>query len=169
MKQILPLDKLALFKRFKQYKYVLLVIAVGLVLLLIPTSHPDEKSPQIDAQQSVQFDLEAFEHRLEQTLSLIEGAGKTSVVLTLKNDGMRVLAQENQRKEGESSNAVVTIGRGSGIQDVVEVQSFMPQYQGALVVCQGADSPAVQLKLIEAVSALTGLGADKISVCKGNE
>ena len=41
-----------------------------------------------------------------------------------------------------------------------------PQFRGALVVCQGGGDPAVRLAVIEAVSALTGLGSDKISVVK---
>lgn len=168
MKLRLPLDFTKILKQLQQYKYVLLVIVAGLILLMIPTGGGDKKTEQKQATQSEQFDLSAFENRLEDILSRIDGAGKTNVVLTLKNDGLRVLAQETQRKEGESNTTVVTIGRGSGMQDVVEIQSFTPQFQGAVVVCQGADSPAVQLKLIEAVSALTGLGSDKISVCKGN-
>lgn len=35
---------------------------------------------------------------------------------------------------------------------------------GAAVVCDGADSPQVRLAVVEAVSAYTGLGSDKITV-----
>ena len=48
-----------------------------------------------------------------------------------------------------------------------EVQQVLPEsYRGAIVVCQGADSPAVKLAIVEAVSRATGLGADSISVLK---
>ena len=47
------------------------------------------------------------------------------------------------------------------------VQQVLPEsYRGAIVVCQGADSPAVKLAIVEAVSRATGLGADSISVLK---
>ncbi len=36
--------------------------------------------------------------------------------------------------------------------------------QGAVVVCAGADNPAVRLNVTNAVSAYTGLGSDKIIV-----
>ena len=39
-------------------------------------------------------------------------------------------------------------------------------YLGAVVVCDGADSATVRLRVMQAVSALTGLGSDKISVIK---
>ena len=47
---------------------------------------------------------------------------------------------------------------------VVVRQEIYPQYRGALVVCDGGNSDRVRLAVVEAVSALTGLGADKISV-----
>ena len=41
-----------------------------------------------------------------------------------------------------------------------------PDYLGAVVVCQGADDPAVRLRVAEAVARITGLGMDKIYVVK---
>ena len=66
------------------------------------------------------------------------------------------------------TESTVTLGRGSGEQSVVPLQTLAPQFRGALVVCPGGEDPQVRLKLAEAVSALTGLGADRISICKGN-
>ena len=43
-----------------------------------------------------------------------------------------------------------------------------PVYMGAIVVCQGADDPTVQLAIIDAVSKITGLGTHRISVLKMN-
>ena len=63
------------------------------------------------------------------------------------------------------SSSTVTLGRGSGSQEVVPLQTLAPQFQGALVVCPGGEDPEVCLQIIQAVSALTGLGSDRISVC----
>ena len=49
---------------------------------------------------------------------------------------------------------------------VVVTQEKYPQYRGALVVCDGGGSDAVRLQVVEAVSALTGLGSDRIAVVK---
>lgn len=156
-------------KLFDQYKYVALVILAGIVLLLMPTGDSNEASGQLADEIRQQFDLAAFEMQLANTLSHIEGAGETTVLLTLKNDGLRVLAENQQQdRDGGQSSAVVTVGQGSGVQDVVEVQSYTPQFLGALIVCPGGENPDVQLKLIDAVSAVTGLGVSRISVCKGN-
>lgn len=152
-----------------RYSYVLLVIAVGIVLLLLPTGGRDSPQEEVPArEEGASFDLEGFEQKLERTLSQIEGAGETKVVLTLDGGSRQVLARNQDRDgEGGSSNTVVTVGKGSGQQEVVPLQTVAPEFRGALVVCPGGGSAQVRLKLIEAVSALTGLGADRISVCQG--
>ena len=75
------------------------------------------------------------------------------------------MEQESEclQKERET----VVISSGSGTQEAVLVQQFYPRFQGALIVSEGGGDPAVRLNITEAVAALTGLGADKISVCKG--
>ena len=45
-------------------------------------------------------------------------------------------------------------------------QQLYPTYQGAVVVCEGAGSSTVRLAVVNAVSVLTGLSSDKISVVK---
>ena len=40
---------------------------------------------------------------------------------------------------------------------------------GAVVVCPGADSAAVRLKITRAVSAYTGLGSDRIIILKSKQ
>lgn len=153
----------------RRYQYVLLVMAVGAVLLLLPGGSRDSPPAQeSERQEGVSFDLEAFEEKLSRTLSQVEGAGEVRVVLTLDGGSRQVLARNQDREgNGGSSNTVVTVGKGSGQQEVVPLQTVAPQFRGALVVCPGGGDAATRLKLIEAVSALTGLGSDKISVCRG--
>lgn len=147
--------------------YVLLVMAVGVVLLLLPAGGRDSPGEAPPVREET-FDLTAFEEKLERTLSRIEGAGETRVVLTLDGGSRQVLARNQDRdSEGGGSNTVVTVGKGSGQQEVVPLQTVAPQFRGALVVCPGGGDAATRLKLIQSVSALTGLGADKISVCAG--
>ena len=151
----------------KKYQYVLLVALVGAVLLLLPTG--ERPAPDTPAPASEQiFRLDDLEERLEQALSRIEGAGTVHAVLTLKSGSRQILAQTIERESGGGSTyAPVTVGRGTGSQEVVPLQTLAPEFQGALIVCQGGGDPAVRLNVLQAVSALTGLGADKISICQG--
>ena len=156
----------------ERYRYALLVVAVGALLLLLPTggAQPAAEERQTDRETFFQLEeLEELEEKLARTLSSIHGAGETEVMLTLKSGSRQVLAQDTQsRGEGERSVSTVTLGRGSGSQEVVPLQTVAPQFRGALVVCAGGDDPGVRLQVIRAVSALTGLGSDCITVCQGD-
>ena len=58
------------------------------------------------------------------------------------------------------------ISAGGGAQEAVELKTVSPQYLGAVVVCDGADSPQVQLAVTQAVAQFTGLSTDHISVLR---
>lgn len=147
-----------------RYQYALLVVALGVFLMLPPTEHGKERGPEPgDPCGSEVFNLNEFETRLEEALSQIRGAGSVKAVLTLNSGTGQILAQDT---DGESRTAV-TVGTGSGRQEVVPLQQTAPGFRGALIVCPGGGDPAVRLKLTRAVSALTGLRADRISVCEG--
>lgn len=155
-----------------RYKYALLVAAVGAALMLLPGLGGTEEEPAAQAQvQAADFGTRELEERLEEALSRIDGVGQARVVLTLRSGPTQVLAQDTRQSAGESGSdaerTTVVLNRGSGNQETVVVRQLSPQYQGALVVCSGGEDPAVRLRVVEAVAAVTGLGSDRISVSKG--
>lgn len=148
----------------ERYNYVLLVIVVGCFLLLLPTDRAQKEEAFTPMPET--FQLEAFEQHLSSHLSLIHGAGTTKVVLTLKNDGQTIYAQDRViESQGRNTTETVIIGSGSS-QQVVEVQQNYPEFQGALIICEGGDNATVQLQMVQAVAALTGLRSDHITVCR---
>lgn len=157
----------------ERYKFLLLVILVGVVLLLLPTGDKKTETAALTAAAGERFDVADMEQKLARTLTQINGVGEVSVMLTLRSSALQVLAQDGKttEKEGDSEANITTVvvSKGSGYQETVALQQLSPQYQGALVVCSGGDDPNLRLRLTEAVSALTGLGADKISICKSSE
>lgn len=162
-----------LLEALEKYKFVLLVLLAGVLLLLLPSFGGGGTAAEAGGTDppELAFDLEGLERKLSDTLSQVEGAGKVSVVLTVKASTRQVLAQdiETSEKEGgtEESRSTVVVSQGTGKQGAVPLQQIYPQFQGALVVCPGGDDPSIRLQLVEAVSALTGLGSDKISICRG--
>ena len=151
---------------WQRYRLVWLVILAGLVLLMLPLGG-GEKEVLAESPVQSDFDLAGTEARLAEALSKIKGAGEVTVVLTVANGPRQVLAQDVEEKGegGEERRETVVLSKGS--QETVTVQEVYPRYQGALLVCPGGDDPTVRLQLTEAMSALTGLGADKISISKG--
>lgn len=152
----------------KRYRYVFLVLAVGCLLLLWPV---EEKTETTAAGETDHFQTAELERKLEQALSEVEGAGKVTVVLTLDTGPRQVIAQDGKTTQsGDSASRETTsvlLSKGSGTQEAVRLQELAPGYRGALVVAQGSGDPEVKLALTQAVSALTGLGTDQISICKG--
>ena len=159
---------------FGKYKYVLLVALVGVLLLLWPAGEkpvPQTGGVALPEEGGDLFQVEGLEEKLSKALSQIEGAGEVSVVLTLRESPRQVIAQDGKASGGDSQTtretSTVLVSKGSSTQEPVRLQEVGPTYRGALVVAQGAGDPQVKLALNEAVSALTGLGTDKISICKG--
>ena len=161
----------AVWKVLDKYKYVLIVIAAGIILLLWPTGE-QERTAGTDSAAAARetFDLDALEEKLSKTLSRVEGAGKVTVTLTVKSGMEQVLASDRNTSVSERGSSVeeetVLVNSGGGQETVLLTQKY-PTFQGALVVCEGGDNAEIRLLLTQAVSALTGLGADRITVCKG--
>ncbi len=157
----------------KRYKFVIVLIVVGLVLLALPeTTEKEELSDSSRiAGTEEDFSVDVLEEKLSEILSRIEGAGDVSVMLTVRSGMERVLATDTEVSEQESERElqekIVVISAEEGEEAVLIRQNY-PTFQGALVVCQGGDDPTVQLQLIKALSALTGLSSNRITVCKGS-
>lgn len=145
----------------KKNPYVLLVLAIGLVLILLPTGDKEPSQAAAVSQEDITvpyFSLAKEEERLCRLLESISGVGKTEVLLSLGSTARRNIA--------ESSGEAIVVSVGSGKQKVVENGYDYPEYLGAVIVCQGADSASVRLSVTNAVSAFTGLGSGKIIVLK---
>lgn len=161
---------------FGRYKYVLLMVLVGAVFLLWPTTEETKKESGGESARTAEeseFSLRETEERLSETLSKVQGAGDVTVMLTVRGGVRQILAEDEVSQLGEDGSSkversVVTLSGGSGAgEKTVVLQRLEPEFQGAVVVCEGGDNARVKLKLIEAVAALTGLGTDKITICKG--
>lgn len=152
---------------WKKYKFVLLVVLVGIILMLLPVSSQTKETEENKSQiPQESFDLAAMEQRMEEVLGKIDGVGKLRLMLTLQSGTRLTLAEDTQRDQDRTQRETVTLNRGSGNQEIVITNRFYPIYQGAVVVCQGADSSAVRLAITETVQALTGLPSDRIRVAK---
>ena len=155
-----------------KYKYVLLVAAIGALLLVWPGTKTAEKSlpPESGGPSDGDAELEKTEAAMEEILGKIGGVGRVDVMLTLQSGSELILAEEGSlRYSGDSKSPDSYERTNQPITDsggVVVTQEMYPRYRGALVVCDGGGSDSVRLQVISAVSALTGLGSDRIAVVK---
>ena len=152
----------------RKYRIPLLVFLLGVVLALVPGRTKKAEAQQLTTETV--FDLSAVQKQMEALLSAIDGAGRVRLMLTLSS-GERVVYQTDSRTvtaSGSTTQETETVFRQSGgSEKEPAVQSVVyPQYQGALVICDGAERASVRLAVIQAVSSLTGLGSNKIAVVK---
>lgn len=152
----------------KKYRYVILVLAAGIILMILPSRSDQEEISVETTEPSSLYSDQTDE--LTQILSQIQGAGKVKLLLTM-HAGEKILYQTDQdTSTGADTGSVryetVIVTDGDRAQHGLIQQTLAPEYRGAIVVCQGADDAAVRLAIVEAVSNATGLGTDRISVLK---
>ena len=148
-----------------RYKYVLIVIFAGLLLMLLPGK---QETPA--ASVPITENTRNMEDQLEGILSKIYGVGRVEVLLTLAQGERTVyVSDEHSSLSGDSDSYqadTVIITDESRAQKGLVSQVLPPVYLGAVIVCQGGDQPSVKLAVVEAVCDATGLSADKITVLK---
>ncbi len=150
-----------------KYRYAVLILVLGIVLMLLPDTNQEQETLQPTHAASAELTVE---QQLSQLLSRIKGAGEVEVMLSLASGAQTVYqtdtdtSVDGDKTSGKSDTVTVTDSDRNETGLVKQVNP--PVYQGAVVLCQGADNPAVKLAIVDAVAKYTGLGADKISVQK---
>lgn len=154
---------------FRKYKFPILIMMIGLILMLFTFPETDTNNQSIT---ETELREATFEETLSEILSKIKGAGKVAVMLTVQ-EGEEVLYQADENFSGNGDSAdkrtdTVILSDTDRAESGLVRQVNPPVYRGAIIVCQGADDPAVRLAITEAVSKITGIGANCISVLRMN-
>ena len=175
---------------------IVIFFLLGVFFLLIATPVSDltgnrkkQKSTKTGTSQQTQQKkiqekdayITALENKLEQTIEGMEGAGKVDVMITLKDNGEKIL-DKNQPYESEEetnteenkeskknriqNNQETVLVETEGNTEPIIVRELYPDIEGVVVVCEGGDKSALTVKIKEAVQALFSIDAHKIVVCK---
>ena len=142
-----------------KYKFVILILLVGICLMLIP----GVKNEETVITEEIGVEETSLDKELEQILSNIQGAGRVQVMLTVAS-GEQIIYQMDIPASDRQDTVIIT-GQDR-VEDGLIQQILSPTYRGAIVLCQGADSASVCLAIKDAVSKVTGLDSSQISVLK---
>ena len=165
------MDRVALQEKitliWSKYKYVLLVLVLGICFMLLPERREElPNTTQINASTVP----ETVSDQLETILSQIHGVGKVRVMLTESTGAQTVYQTDRDEDRTDSSTSVrvetVIVNDSNRVQTGLIKTVTPPTYLGAIIVCQGGDQPSVRLAVAQAVSSVTGLGTDRITVLK---
>lgn len=148
----------------KKYRYIALVLLLGIGLMLIPDTPETSYDVPVVSLETISVSLQ---DSLSELLSRMDGAGKVQVLLTeAKGEAIHYQQDEDHSSSGQIRSDTVVITDSSREESGLIRQKESPVYQGAVVLCQGADNPSVRLAIVQAVANATGLSTDKISVLK---
>lgn len=151
----------------KRVNLLLCAGLAGLLLLAFSTwipSDPDTKEvySQSDSEELPQDYAAQLEQKLQDIIAQVEGVGAVRVMVTLQTGQENVYATDTQTtSEGlQTENHVILSDDG-----LVET-TRTPQVLGVAVVCEGGANAAIQNRVSTLVEALTGVGANHITVAQ---
>lgn len=146
----------------KKYRHVLLILLIGVLFMIFPSAEEPEAQPQLSASEAAP----SLQDSLAEILSQVSGAGKVEVLLT-QAAGEQTLYQTDEDLSSDDVRRDTVLITNSDREEVGLIKQVNPPvYRGAVVLCQGADSAAVRLSIVEAVMSVTGLTSDCITVLK---
>lgn len=158
--------KTRITEAFSKYKIILFVLLIGIIFMVLPTGK--NKTEEVPKEEIIH--TKTLGDELASILCLIEGAGDVRVLLTEASGEQTIYQSDEDTSSGNNTtsqrNKTVIITNKDKAQIGLVKQINPPQYLGAVIICKGADKPTVRLAIVDAVSKITGLSSDKISVIK---
>ena len=166
-----------------------LAVAAGLLivlLILLSEYVPSAKSggqqhdDAMNSSESAEKYAERLERRLEDMISSIDGAGRTKVMVTLKNGSEYVYAssgktsvdtsqstgsggQQSSGSRENSESSFIVIEDKDGRHALVRTE-LAPTVSGVVVVCEGASDPAVKARVEEVVTTALGISPKRVCI-----
>ncbi len=152
-----------------KYKYPLIALSLGVVILTIPNLFESQQTGEkyLPATEITETDIC---NRIKEILSNVAGVGKVDVMISIDKGEMHIYQTDDRISQSAESTTTqietVMITDAQRDQSGLIKQIIPEAYRGAIIVCDGADSPTVRFAVIDAVSKITGLNSNQISIMK---
>lgn len=159
---------------------ILFIIVIVVINSLGESNTVSTKIDNIDEKIVVTNSKESMDEKLEEILSLIDGAGKVNVLITYSNSVEEVPmydTKQNTTKIEESDKSGGTrrteeinnekniiFNENGNVKTPVIKQTINPEIIGVIVVADGANSLNVKADLIKAVEATLDVSAHRVQV-----
>lgn len=145
-----------LFKKIKP-EYVIAVVAVIIVVVLFASSFKsgDERVSSVDEYVTM------LENKLSKRLSELDGAGKVSVIISVKRGLTTEIATAKKYQSGGTEaeeSPILVAGKP------VVLGEIYPEICGVIILAKGADDVKVRLSLLMAAQTFLDVQSDKIQV-----
>ena len=177
--------------KFRLYKFEAAIILTGVVLLLIGGIAENSETKRVDSvgyenvtptatKTACEDYSEKYEAQIERLLKGIEGVGKVTVAVYVKNQGnsipaingsadTSVVTEKNGESQAEENRnvkeeSVVVIKDSQGNEKAVILSEVAPEIEGIAVCVEGGVSKILEEKILKTLMALYGISPGKISI-----
>ena len=138
------------------------VLGVAAMLLILCSElwpAPEDKTPARSSPTT-----EAYQARLESQLAeligQVEGAGKTTVMITLESGEERIYATDTQTGREQSQQTHVLLENGTALEET----TCLPTVRGVAIVCDGGGDVGVEARITALVCALLDVPSNRVCV-----
>lgn len=160
---------------------LLLAAIAGIILILCSyldfeneEENDKETLNKIEVVSDDESYIEKMEKELNSLISEVNGAGKCSVMITLKSGTEKVLQNDKTNKnkkeigdkeitESEEGYNTLVL-QGEEEEKPYVIKELMPEIEGVVVVAEGAGNKKVYSNIVEIVQALFDVETHKISI-----
>ena len=149
-----------------------IIVAMGLVaIVLIAFSSFFQSNDNKTTEDETSFDYSQYsdetKKQLTNIVSSIDGVGDCEVMITFEYSSENVYATDSENKNDENSQSnkdeYVLYDSQSG---ALLIKEKYPTVQGVSVVCSGGDNVEVREAVINTVTSLFNISANRVSVSK---
>lgn len=154
-------DFRALLEKQNRTRLAVVLGGAAMLLLLLSELLPATPSeiPAAPASQASAY-REQLEAQLQDLIGQIDGAGATTVMVTLETGEETVYATDTQSGQTQSQETHVLLDDGTALAQTV----YYPQVCGVAVVCDGGGDVRVAARITELVRALLDISSTRICV-----
>ena len=145
-----------------------IIVAMGLVaIVLIGFSSFFQSNDNKATEKEESFDYSQYsdetKKQLTNIVSSIDGVGDCEVMITFEYSSENVYATDSENKNDESSQSNNDSQSG---EKALLIKEKYPTVQGVSVVCSGGDNVEVREAVINTVTSLFNISANRVSVSK---
>lgn len=145
-----------LFSKLKSEYLIVIILAVVCIAVVFSGFFSFEKKDDSD---DVDEYVKGLENKLEKSLSLLSGAGKVTVIISIESGKETVLATVKANEQGIFKEEPFTVGGKT----VVLTETY-PKISGVIIVAEGANNLSVRVSIINAASVFLNVNSDKIQI-----
>lgn len=157
------LNKIKQFAKKIKLEYVIAFTAVIAILLIFFGNISGENSVSTIAVSEVDEYVAMLEAKLSKRLSEIDGAGKVSVIISVKKGVYTEIATEKITTTGISGEKVEETPILVSGKPII-LNEIYPEICGVLIVAKGASDIKVKMSLLSATQIFLDVTSDKIQI-----